>query len=1156
MAIASPAYRARIFKPRSQQPDPDHPTLLLVPRAGSLHSEPFLVATIPGVADDSPIPDVVDPINGATFNRPVPPAPPGRLVFGQWNVPATAGPFTHLSQATIGGTCTAFSGASVLDFVGGVKGASCTSYTGGLGGGGGYAYQGFFYEGAKRDELQPNHAYVMRLLMWTRPSGLGFEAKGMREYVLPGVLAGGGADSGLGVTPKYFDVHVTSDAGGNVGWALGGFDLEFGSSYVVMLGGMALFDPSLEPEDPNSGGIPSGGDYRPFLALPRGRRGRVDIRSKKTDVGALTLTILDQYVDPTSSTNAERWVTQFWGDEGAKAAMSTCLAVVEESLDGGVTWAPFYTGRVTNARLKGKVELSISVKDLGESLDRDVFVGEPIGVSYARRLPIIPLGLTENWGPLLGTAPLLPGNARLGREGRPYWFRTGLSVSDDADFRGHSKIPAALADLANRTVQPAGTGQQIYLFAPKVARVRITVGSTDTWWWLRQILAELVEEHDAEHWRPRDVLVDPAPELNPTPATFPSSGTDLTWAIYHGPPTVTEASPLLIDDVDPVTFLADLVDGRFSPPDADGNPRPLAPRDPTSWAALAGQLGTWRGFITEKGKARTWAAEHIGQLFQVGLALNAAGQCVLLDLRRGGDPSGFPEIPATEILSAPQAEGAEQNAEEAITRIVAPTPYVRQLDRTEAFAEVEDDHPDVPPGLLAVDEVPDQYLAFGDPRVADFGDQPVTLPMTGLTLIVEGREGLDPAVLVADQTARRTLQQRLADDVFALFAHGPEYFTVVCTRHGVAETTQVGDRRRVTAPALPNAQTNLRGGTRAGLCLERSEDGPKVTLAFVALGLAAEGDPPTFPDPPAQSVEDCATSVTVPVELNAAGDPVMIEWAATAIGDARPADGSAAWRFGARLTASGTALLTGLPSGSRIHLRVRSVPPASSASPFPSPWTATDPAYVETCGLEVLADCAIEIGANGARILTWTGGDPDLPVLIRVDGVLVATVPAGTTRWNTSGYTGTVSIAQHDGAGGTVEGCSVVITGGAGQCPRPAGIQVLVPSAISVAGFPARVSDGTIFGWQLERAPDVSGAPDEGALEVVAGDVEGSPSGAAVVIVDPQPVTGTTWWYRLRHVLAGWTESDPTCWRSGVAQLGTPPQPVPTLPVVTVTAKS
>jgi len=63
--------------------------------------------------------------------------------------------------------------------------------------------------------------------------------------------------------------------------------------------------------------------------------------------------------------------------------------------------------------------------------------------------------------------------------------------------------------------------------------------------------------------------------------------------------------------------------------------------------------------------------------------------------------------------------------------------------------------------------------------------------------------------------------------------------------------------------------------------------------------------------------------------------------------------------------------------------------------------------------------------------------------------------------------------------------------------------------------------------WEivLERAPDDSGSPDEGDIQIVAR-VPGSTRSHE----DHRPQDGATWWYRGFHARQGWDDGDPSAW--------------------------
>ena len=91
--------------------------------------------------------------------------------------------------------------------------------------------------------------------------------------------------------------------------------------------------------------LPSGSiaGYQPYMRPPKGSRGQLDIRAGRSTVGTYTVDILDKRL---GTGNDERWMTAFIGDVNSKLTIIGKKGVIEETLDGGATWSPFFIGRV------------------------------------------------------------------------------------------------------------------------------------------------------------------------------------------------------------------------------------------------------------------------------------------------------------------------------------------------------------------------------------------------------------------------------------------------------------------------------------------------------------------------------------------------------------------------------------------------------------------------------------------------------------------------------------------------------------------------------------------------------------------------------------------------------------------------------------------
>ncbi len=123
--------------------------------------------------------------------------------------------------------------------------------------------------------------------------------------------------------------------------------------------------------------------FLPYMGMPSGRRGRMDILAKKTDTGELSFDVLDPRIIPGGS-NASRFITQFLGNAQGLPQLARLRCLIEESLDGGVTWISFFTGRIKSFGLKAgsRVIYTLSVRDLSDDLTFNAFVGRPHGNVY------------------------------------------------------------------------------------------------------------------------------------------------------------------------------------------------------------------------------------------------------------------------------------------------------------------------------------------------------------------------------------------------------------------------------------------------------------------------------------------------------------------------------------------------------------------------------------------------------------------------------------------------------------------------------------------------------------------------------------------------------------------------------------------------------
>lgn len=142
-------------------------------------------------------------------------------------------------------------------------------------------------------------------------------------------------------------------------------------------------------------GISDGlGSYKPYLVTPTGLRGQVDIRNKTTNTGVMTFELHDPQLPGTDPLS--RWFPAFQGDLQGQIRTGGLLSRWWESLDGGTTFAPFWTGRLRVATQVTPIRYALQIRELTDDLAALAFVGRPHpDVTYAALESLLPVAGTS-----------------------------------------------------------------------------------------------------------------------------------------------------------------------------------------------------------------------------------------------------------------------------------------------------------------------------------------------------------------------------------------------------------------------------------------------------------------------------------------------------------------------------------------------------------------------------------------------------------------------------------------------------------------------------------------------------------------------------------------------------------------------------------------
>lgn len=696
--------------------------------------------------------------------------------------------------------------------------------------------------------------------------------------------------------------------------------------------------------------------WQPYLSAPKGRRGRIDPLKKKIDTGQLTFAVQDQR---TGVDNAHRWVTAFTGDTKGRGRMLGRKVFVEESLDGGATWTAYFTGRITDFRLRGRLAFELTVRDLLEELKTPVFVGRPhASIAYAQRPPVLPNGILEHFGTAPVVAPLAGTIKALGNfQDRPadHLIWRDLVISGLPWLLGGDVARAMATQRVYEISQRVGTIRmnlvQLASF-PYAPDVRVVLTRTDTGetgeFLLREPTGDLNHSRSEMRWFDyKDVKEDSGtthhfvyklgiqavPADDPKYMPLPPFDTPVTFYLRDDAP-LSEVSPILIDDVHPVQLWKDLLDGKFGRLDSDGEPVRTFPYDAVAFAALIADasIPTGRFILDEEATLSDWINKYICQPYNLAFRLNGAGQVVPIDMRR---PSALPDVPTLtdDDLVAGEAPSWAHSDQDAATRIY----FTRYRDIVIPPEDLRRDTAEFPPVSALIRSLDEPYIVPDLEAEEDIGEEKVEID--GISFrVMEGElmEGHDRGEWVENQI------DSLVEELQGPYGRGAMALRAKFRRTANTKDCEPGSFCLVDLSVPPNAASNLRGGPRLMRCIERSESGLTIELAFVDEGPNSIAVAPAL-GAPSLNTEDDSARATLPVTLNAAGDAAVVRVALTDATEAvAPAADDPRWLRRDRLTATGSSILE-VPWGKRVWFAASSQPGSDAALELPSPWVTAGP---------------------------------------------------------------------------------------------------------------------------------------------------------------------------------------------------------------------
>ncbi len=805
--------------------------------------------------------------------------------------------------------------------------------------------------------------------------------------------------------------------------------------------------------------------WKPYLYFPGGRTGKIDVLSRNTDIGVVTISLMDARLAPPD--NLTRWLTAFFGNLKGEYRAGGLRALLEESIDQGATWAAWFTGRLQKVSSHGKPLFTLEIQDEASEFTQSLFVGRPhSSISYASTLALAPIGLVTAVGSLPAVKPFSGTVAAfsVGTYVYPFVVQLNLDVSQ-ISTRPELLITTNL--LASMTAPVILNGGMPNALAPGRARLTHTSGAHigQTGDYLVGVPIQLgggvgTPADKQGHSRLTALLIQELP--NASDANYlqlPAAGVTVTGYVYSSAP-ISPENPLIVDlPSGPIAFLQDIVNGKFG--FIWRSPETLPPGKAygdvkRAYAVNAGNFAPFladatyppvRFVLTAPDQMGTWIQENLLKPYSLAMFVDASAQINLIDLRLPASLAGIPTLTDADLVDATDTIAWTFDRAQAISRVDASW-FSDQVVGIDNLVRSADRFPMIAAGLLQPIEHKLILLAVGS---GDFGDKIYQL-------VAAGYRAMDGEALNGQPRATY-LMGKLQEHMSSLrrpFAQGASIAAIRFRR--TANVPRVpGGLFLLQVSALPDPSTNKRGGTR--LCRATQVDFANAALlvSMLDLGVGVVSSAPSATQP-AQEANNTSVGVTTTVTIGNGPAELRFAVTATSVGSAPP-DTDPSWTMAAGvnpIAATGAVTFRPGTPGQRIWVQVRTFMVIGTVLQLPSAWVlAGGNGRVDLAAWPAPSVLTKTLDTGRSFRLGWTNGATDLlvQVLLRTPvgdpPTLIDTLPAGSVQKDLIGVdpatTYRCGVRYYDGRNAGPEVTADFTTGASSATsPAMAGVSVLV----------------------------------------------------------------------------------------------------------------
>lgn len=762
--------------------------------------------------------------------------------------------------------------------------------------------------------------------------------------------------------------------------------------------------------------------WQPYMRPPRGERGSFSLDKGSSTVGTYKVTLLDKRTD---TDNINRWVSAFIGDTDKKLTIVGKKAYIEESIDDGATWTPFFVGRVNDVNLESLLEVSFTIADSLDLLKQDVFVTLP-RVSYLVHRSIWPLGFTTDLETTDGGSKYaavqgfrVTGVRGTGNDANNVRFltldNTSMNRPDNVWGFGNRYPQIDTSTGYNTTIgqEPfrlrVSKGGSVYHYRIDSVRSQSnTYKQADTFNSIQELLIRELPVDDHQWSDISNIQVGDTFDV---------------WAYQYRSDDKKVSSFFLNED--PYTITRDILDGKFFSSGSLTIPVTI-PYDESSIDALETTqvLPETVYRVKDSMEAAKFIEEHVCRPFALGYTFEpqldgGVPKSVMkfFSTRQPTTLTGLPTISGADVVSN---SSRNWSSEEPVLYVVG-TFYMEN-----AKNRLQSNYTDM--SFEPTSE--NSYLyVHGFETNTDSSYKPVSIDFMGLRGINtnasnQGEEAKLQNVPAYQYVLNKTA--RFVQDYFYRNRYGNPVVRLSTARNSTTTSIEVGDFTLVEVDALPNQATHTRGGTRVMQVVQKTPNGLQFDFQLVDAGVNEVMNTPSLGS--LSSPVDGNVQFTITTDEEA---DVEVEYAVVLNGGSVPASSSDQWLLSGVYPLNDdvmTVTLSNLPEGRRIYVRIRAVAPVNVGMKLPSPWVTS--AGIDLSNIDAPTSVVVSAITSRSARASWTNTNADYLLEVWLASpadtpdTIIATLPVSSSMYllrgldKNSSTSHTVGIRYVDGVGG------------------------------------------------------------------------------------------------------------------------------------------